>query len=80
MLQISNFSFLLQDQMIKSMLSEKPEGRPEASAVKQDLEKLCDNLLPKTEDLSLKTVWFFFFAQKVLCRPNKTTTSDKLIF
>lgn len=42
--------------MIKSMLSENPEGRPEASAVKQDLEKFCDNLLPKTEDLSSKTM------------------------
>lgn len=56
MLQISPFSFLLQDQIIKSMLSEKPEDRPEASAVKQDLEKFDHNLLPKTEDISLKTV------------------------
>lgn len=71
MLQISPFSFLLQDQIIKSMLSEKPEGRPEASAVKQDLEKFYDNPLPKTEDISLKTVWFFFSAQKILSRPTK---------
>lgn len=56
MLQISPFSFLLQDQIIKSMLSEKPEDRPEASAVKQDLEKFYVKLLPKTEDISLKTV------------------------
>lgn len=51
--------FLLQDQIIKSMLRENPEDRPEASAVKQDLKKLCDNLLPKTEDLSVKTVGCF---------------------
>lgn len=45
--------------MIKSMLTENPEERPEASAVKRDLEKFYDRLLPKIEDLSLKTIWFF---------------------
>lgn len=56
MLHISPFSFLLQDQIIKSMLSEKPEDRPEASVVKQNLEKFYDNLLPKIEDICLRTV------------------------
>lgn len=56
MLQISPFSFLLQDQIIKSMLSKKPEDRPEASAVKQSLEKFYVNLLPKIEDMCLRTV------------------------
>lgn len=64
MLQISPFSFLLQDQIIKSMLSEKPEDRPEASAVKQSLEKFYDNLLPKIEDICLRTVWFLFSRRK----------------
>lgn len=42
--------------MIKSMLSENPEERPEASALWLDLKKLLDDLLSKNEDLSVKMI------------------------
>lgn len=42
--------------MIKSMLRKNSEDRPEASTVKQNLEKICKSLLAETEDHSSKTV------------------------